>query len=186
MRGRGGRETHWASPIWRPRQTDILVRVAMLDRPVQAMRLTAANPVAEIAEKPSGWTVAQTYFVTGIEHILFGFDHLLFVIALVLLLGGAWTVAKAVTAFHRCPLHHAYRHNARLFRPAAAACRSRSLRYRSSSSRSKSSSASRAGRACPSVRRGSSRSCSASSTALDLPERSAKLVCPKAMSRPRC
>jgi len=63
------------------------------------MRLTAANPIAEIAEKPSGWTVAQTYFVTGIEHILFGFDHLLFVVALVLLLGGAWTVAKAVTAF---------------------------------------------------------------------------------------
>ena len=80
-------------------QTDILVRVAMLDRPVQAMRFTAANSVAEIAEKPSGWMVAQTYFVTGIEHILFGFDHLLFVIALVLLLGGAWTVAKAVTAF---------------------------------------------------------------------------------------
>ena len=80
-------------------QTDVLVRVAPLGRPVQAMRLTAAEPSAEIAARPNAWQVARTYFVTGVEHILLGYDHLLFVIALVLLLRGAWTVAKAVTAF---------------------------------------------------------------------------------------
>jgi hydrogenase/urease accessory protein HupE len=80
-------------------QTDVLVRVAPLGRPVQALRLTAAEPQAEIIERPNTWQVAQTYFLIGIEHILFGYDHLLFVVALVLLLRGRWTVAKAVTAF---------------------------------------------------------------------------------------
>jgi hydrogenase/urease accessory protein HupE len=80
-------------------QTDILVRVAPLRRPVQALRLTADDPIAIIAAKPSRWQIAQSYFQIGVEHILFGYDHLLFVIALVLLLSGFWTIAKAVTAF---------------------------------------------------------------------------------------
>ncbi len=80
-------------------QTDVLLRVAPLGRPVQAMRLTADAPMAVIQAKPDRWQVAKTYFVTGIDHIIFGYDHLLFVVALVLLLSGLWTVAKAVTAF---------------------------------------------------------------------------------------
>lgn len=80
-------------------QTDVLVRVAPLNRPVQAMRLTAAEPIAEIVAKPDRWQVAHTYFVIGIEHIVFGYDHLLFVVALVLLLTGFRTIAIAVTAF---------------------------------------------------------------------------------------
>jgi hydrogenase/urease accessory protein HupE len=80
-------------------QTDVLVRVAPLGRPVQALRLTAAAPLATILARPGRWQVARTYFVTGVEHILFGYDHLLFVVSLVLLLNGFWTVAKAVTAF---------------------------------------------------------------------------------------
>ncbi len=80
-------------------QTDILVRVAQLGRPTQVLRLTARQPLGTISVKPNAWQVAQTYFVTGVQHILFGYDHLLFVVSLVLLLGGGWTVAKAVTAF---------------------------------------------------------------------------------------
>ena len=80
-------------------QTDVLLRVAPLGRPVQAMRLTADAPMAVILAKPDRLQVAKTYFVTGIDHIVFGYDHLLFVVALVLLLSGLWTVAKAVTAF---------------------------------------------------------------------------------------
>ena len=80
-------------------QTDVLLRVAPLDRPVQAMRLTANAPMAVIQAKPERWQVAKTYFVTGIDHIIFGYDHLLFVVALVLLLSGFWTIVKAVTAF---------------------------------------------------------------------------------------
>jgi hydrogenase/urease accessory protein HupE len=80
-------------------QTDVLVRVAPLGRPVQALRLTPADPSATIEARPSRWQVARTYFITGVEHILFGYDHLLFVVSLVLLLGGFWAIAKAVTAF---------------------------------------------------------------------------------------
>jgi hydrogenase/urease accessory protein HupE len=80
-------------------QTDILARVAPLGRPVQAMRLTAAVPEAEIRPLPDRWNVARTYFATGVAHILTGYDHLLFVVALVLLLGRLRTIAWAVTAF---------------------------------------------------------------------------------------
>ncbi len=80
-------------------QTDVLARIQPLGRPVQAYRLTPTAPSAEILAKPSYGQVARTYFVTGVEHIIFGYDHLLFVVALVLLLSGYWTIAKAVTAF---------------------------------------------------------------------------------------
>jgi hydrogenase/urease accessory protein HupE len=80
-------------------QSDVLVRIAPLARPVQAIRLTSAAPLAIILAKADRWQIAQTYFLTGIDHILFGYDHLLFVVALVFLLSGFWTVAKAVTAF---------------------------------------------------------------------------------------
>jgi hydrogenase/urease accessory protein HupE len=43
--------------------------------------------------------VAATYLRLGIEHILFGFDHLLFVLALVILVREWRRVAMTVTAF---------------------------------------------------------------------------------------
>ncbi len=79
--------------------TDALLRVAPLGRPVQAERLTRDHPLALIRAIPDRWQVARTYLELGIEHILTGYDHLLFVIALVLLLGGAWVVIRAATAF---------------------------------------------------------------------------------------
>lgn len=79
--------------------TDALLRVAPLDRPVQTARLTPGEPMATIAAVPDRWEVARTYLVIGVEHILAGFDHLLFVIALVLLLGRPWVVVRAATAF---------------------------------------------------------------------------------------
>ncbi len=78
---------------------DVLLRVAPLGRPVQAFRLTAETPLAVIAARPSAWQVWRSYFVLGIEHILEGWDHLLFVIALVLLVRRGWAVVQAVTAF---------------------------------------------------------------------------------------
>ncbi len=79
--------------------TDALVRIAPLGRPVQAARLTSAAPLTEVAARTGSAQVARTYFVLGIEHILSGYDHLLFVLSLVLLLGGGWIVARTVTAF---------------------------------------------------------------------------------------
>jgi hypothetical protein len=42
---------------------------------------------------------AGSFFTLGIEHILFGFDHLLFLLALVLRGGNPWSLLKIVTAF---------------------------------------------------------------------------------------
>ncbi len=79
--------------------TDALLRVAPLNRPVQAARLTQKLAMVAVKTVPDGWEVARSYFVLGIIHILEGYDHLLFVIALVLLIGRAGAVIKAATAF---------------------------------------------------------------------------------------
>ena len=79
--------------------TDALLRVAPLHRPVQAERLTPRHASATVATVPDRWEVARSYFMLGIEHILTGYDHLLFVIAMVLLLGRLWVVVRAATAF---------------------------------------------------------------------------------------
>jgi hydrogenase/urease accessory protein HupE len=78
---------------------DALLRYQSANGITQAARLTPANPSAVIMQKADRWQVARTYFVTGVEHILMGYDHLLFVLCLVLLLNGAWRVAATVTAF---------------------------------------------------------------------------------------
>jgi len=78
---------------------DALLRYQSARGVTQAARLTPSNPQAVIAQRPDRWQVARTYFITGVEHILMGYDHLLFVLCLVLLLNGAWRVAGTVTAF---------------------------------------------------------------------------------------
>ncbi|MHA7820197.1 MAG: HupE/UreJ family protein [Erythrobacter sp.] len=78
---------------------DAIARFVPLERPVQSFRLTADAPTAMILAEPSALSVLRDYFVIGAEHILFGWDHLLFVIALVLLVRGPWPVVKAATAF---------------------------------------------------------------------------------------
>ena len=79
--------------------TDALLRVAPLGRPVQAERLTPDRPMVTIKVVPDRWQVAQTYALLGAQHILTGYDHLLFVVALVLLLTRGWVVVRAATAF---------------------------------------------------------------------------------------
>lgn len=81
------------------RFSDALVRVAPRGEAVQTGRLTIERPSFKVAETPDRWQVAKTYFWLGVTHIIAGFDHLLFVIALVLLLSGAWRIAQTVTAF---------------------------------------------------------------------------------------
>ena len=52
--------------------------------------------VAEEAHASHG---AGSFFTLGIEHILTGYDHLLFLIALMLRGGGLWSLLKIITAF---------------------------------------------------------------------------------------
>lgn len=80
-------------------QSDLLARVVPLGAPAQALRITAAAPQATIAAEEVRPPVWRTYFVIGVEHILEGWDHLLFVIALVLLLRQWRRAVAAATAF---------------------------------------------------------------------------------------
>jgi hydrogenase/urease accessory protein HupE len=50
-------------------------------------------------DRGENWAVVKTYFVHGIKHILTGYDHLLFLCALVLGAASLWNLIKIVTAF---------------------------------------------------------------------------------------
>ena len=82
-----------------PGDTDTLLRVAPLGRPVQTERLLPGRASIIVNRVPDAGQVARTYFVIGVEHIVTGYDHLLFVAALVLLLQRGGAVIKAATAF---------------------------------------------------------------------------------------
>ncbi|MEP6669339.1 MAG: HupE/UreJ family protein [Chthoniobacter sp.] len=79
--------------------TDVLVRLERLDGSAQVTRLTPATPSFTVEAAPGGLEVARTYTVLGIEHILTGIDHLLFVLALLIITQGGWRLVKTVTAF---------------------------------------------------------------------------------------
>ena len=79
--------------------TDVLVRVEHLDASTQLTRLTPSQPSFVVEAAPGIFEVARTYVRLGIEHILTGIDHLLFILALLLITGGGWRLVKTVTAF---------------------------------------------------------------------------------------
>lgn len=49
--------------------------------------------------QPNAFETARTYFALGVEHIMLGFDHLLFVLALLLLIRNTRSLLLAITAF---------------------------------------------------------------------------------------
>ena len=79
--------------------TDVLVRIERLDGTTEVTRLTAARPAFVVEAEPSRLDVARTYLALGVGHILGGVDHLLFVLALLLLVRGWRRVLATVTAF---------------------------------------------------------------------------------------
>lgn len=79
--------------------TDVLVRVERLDGSSQTFRVQPAEPAFTIEATPSHWQVARTYLSLGVEHILLGIDHLLFVLALVILVKGSRRLFWTITAF---------------------------------------------------------------------------------------
>jgi hydrogenase/urease accessory protein HupE len=80
-------------------RVEVLVRLARSDGTAQLGRVLATEPSVTFQASPDALEVMRTYTVLGIEHILTGFDHLLFVLALVLLVTGWKTLACTITAF---------------------------------------------------------------------------------------
>jgi hypothetical protein len=79
--------------------TDVLVRVEGLGGTSQVMRLTPSTPSFVVKAAPGALEVTRTYLTLGIEHIGFGIDHLLFVLALLIITNGTMRLIKTVTAF---------------------------------------------------------------------------------------
>ena len=79
--------------------TDVLARVETLGGAVQTERLAPTRTSFVVQATPTAGDVAVSYLRLGVEHILFGFDHLLFVLALVILVRDWSRVVLTVTAF---------------------------------------------------------------------------------------
>ena len=79
--------------------TDVLVRVEMLDGRAWTMIAHPSQPWFELAGAPSKLHVAGAYLRLGIEHIWSGVDHLLFILALMILVKGTRRLIATVTAF---------------------------------------------------------------------------------------
>ncbi|MGZ9156892.1 MAG: HupE/UreJ family protein, partial [Candidatus Binatia bacterium] len=62
--------------------TDVLVRLERLEGSTQVTRLTPAMPSFVVEAAPSRMEIVRTYLALGVEHILTGVDHLLFVLGL--------------------------------------------------------------------------------------------------------
>jgi hydrogenase/urease accessory protein HupE len=79
--------------------TDVLFRLERLDGSAQVTRLTPSAPSLVVEAAPRALEVARTYSILGVEHILTGIDHLLFILALLIITRGGWRLVKTVTAF---------------------------------------------------------------------------------------
>lgn len=85
------------------RYSAVLVKVFWLDGQFRVYTLTGAQPKVQLygsADDRRGMSeIARAYAQLGIEHILTGFDHLLFVLALLFLVGFNRRLLLTITAF---------------------------------------------------------------------------------------
>jgi hydrogenase/urease accessory protein HupE len=79
--------------------TDVLVRMKTLDGEESTTLVHPSKPWFEAAAAPSKLHVAAAYLRLGIEHIWGGIDHLLFILALMILVKGTRRLIATVTAF---------------------------------------------------------------------------------------
>lgn len=79
---------------------DVLVRVQPLGGEMSTTLVRSSQPWVDIAAPTGGAPAVFTAFVGhGVEHILFGYDHLLFVLALMLIVRSTRALLLTVTAF---------------------------------------------------------------------------------------
>jgi hydrogenase/urease accessory protein HupE len=80
-------------------QADVLLRITLRDGRRIRYVLKAETPSLRIDADSSRAGVVKDYAVLGVRHILLGWDHLLFVLALVLLIGWGRSLAWTITSF---------------------------------------------------------------------------------------
>jgi len=79
--------------------TDVLVRIQRLDGTSETARLNATSTSFVVKGIPQFWAVVNTYLIFGLEHILEGFDHLLFVACLIFIAGTWRRILVTITGF---------------------------------------------------------------------------------------
>ncbi len=79
--------------------TDVFARFVWLDGSEITAIARPSQPWIEVVVQPSAWRIISDYTILGVEHILFGFDHLTFVFALLLIVSGTRRLLITVTAF---------------------------------------------------------------------------------------
>jgi hydrogenase/urease accessory protein HupE len=79
--------------------TDVLVRITLTDGTSLDHVIRPSEPRLVLDLTPAQGIAVPGYLRLGVEHILAGIDHLLFVLGLLLLIGPNWRLVKAVTAF---------------------------------------------------------------------------------------
>jgi hypothetical protein len=79
--------------------TDVLVRIQHLDGSSEITRLNVGSTFYQVKGEAEFWTVLKTYMVFGIEHILAGMDHLLFVACLMFIAGSWRRILVTITGF---------------------------------------------------------------------------------------
>jgi len=80
-------------------KANVILRVALADGRVSNTVLTADQPTFVVPERERPGDVVRSYLPLGVEHILTGFDHLLFVLGLMLLVTNRRQLLLTVTAF---------------------------------------------------------------------------------------
>jgi hypothetical protein len=78
-----------------------LIRVAYRDRPEQTLSFSSMQPELTLsaAHEPATLRLFLSFVQSGLEHILFGIDHLMFVLGLIWLVRSRLMLLKTVTAF---------------------------------------------------------------------------------------
>jgi hypothetical protein len=78
---------------------DVIVQIDMADGTEHSAILRPASPSYVVPASTTKWTVAASYWKIGTIHILEGYDHLLFVLALLLIIPNLWMLFKTITSF---------------------------------------------------------------------------------------
>jgi hydrogenase/urease accessory protein HupE len=79
--------------------TDVLVRLHHADGRLESHLLRPATPSVTLGAITSAGERAFSYFQLGVQHILQGVDHLLFVLGLLLIVSERWMLVKTITSF---------------------------------------------------------------------------------------
>lgn len=78
---------------------DVLVRIELSDGSTQFGRVMPIESRFIVVARPGAFEVVRAFVVLGIEHILTGIDHLLFVLTLVMIVRGKRMLIATITAF---------------------------------------------------------------------------------------